>query len=124
MGYSEQFAYTVDGQSKVTQTDVTDPKGNVRRVTFNTNGYALTDTRVYGTAVAQTTTYTRVSIRLLKAVHTATHPAATLARSAAPPAAVASTGLLEGPAASLLAAAKETAPPYTQRHGDRAESGA
>ncbi len=68
--------------------------------------------------------YTRVSIRLLKAVHTATHPAATLARSAAPPAAVASTGLLEGPAASLLAAAKETAPPYTQRHGDRAESGA
>ncbi len=59
MGYSEQFAYTVDGQSKVTQTDVTDPKGNVRRVTFNTNGYALTDTRVYGTAVAQTTTHTR-----------------------------------------------------------------
>src|SRR5439155_1449263 len=32
--------------------------------------------------------YTRVSIRLLKAVHTATHPAARLARPAAPPAAV------------------------------------
>jgi integrase/recombinase XerD len=30
--------------------------------------------------------YTRVSIRLLKAVHTATHPAATLARPIAPPA--------------------------------------
>jgi len=28
--------------------------------------------------------YTRVSIRLLKAVHTATHPAATLAHPAAP----------------------------------------
>jgi len=54
-----QFAYTVDGQSKVTQTDVTDPRGNVRRVTFNANGYALTDTRAYGTAAAQTTTYTR-----------------------------------------------------------------
>ena len=54
-----QFAYTVDGQGKVTQTDVTDPRGNVRRVTFNANGYALTDTRAYGTAIAQTTTYTR-----------------------------------------------------------------
>src|SRR6266850_1894983 len=54
-----QFAYTVDGQGKVTQTDVTDPKGNVRRVTFNANGYALTDTQAYGTAIAQTTTYTR-----------------------------------------------------------------
>jgi len=28
--------------------------------------------------------YTRVSIRLLKAIHTATHPAATLGRPAAP----------------------------------------
>ena len=54
-----QFAYTVDGQGKVTQTDVTDPKGKVRRVTFNAVGYPLTDTRAYGTAVAQTTTYTR-----------------------------------------------------------------
>jgi len=54
-----QFAYTVDGQGKLTQTDVTDPRGNIRRVTFNANGYALTDTRAYGTAVAQTTTYTR-----------------------------------------------------------------
>jgi uncharacterized protein RhaS with RHS repeats len=38
---------------------VTDPRGNVRRVTFNANGYALADTRAYGTAIAQTTTYTR-----------------------------------------------------------------
>jgi len=54
-----QFAYTVDGQGKLTQTDVTDPRGNIRRVTFNANGYAVTDTRAYGTAVAQTTTHTR-----------------------------------------------------------------
>ena len=56
--------------------------------------------------------YTRVSIRLLKAVHTATHPAATLARSAAPPAAVAETTVnqLEEPAA-LLAAKEEATPP-------------
>jgi integrase/recombinase XerD len=54
--------------------------------------------------------YTRVSIRLLKAVHTATHPAATLARPSAPVA-----GQLEESAALLAAreAAKEepTAPP-------------
>jgi integrase/recombinase XerD len=67
--------------------------------------------------------YTRVSIRLLKAVHTATHPAATLRRPAAPQTSVAGTGPLEGPAASLFAA-NDTAPPYTHRHGDRAESGA
>jgi RHS repeat-associated protein len=54
-----QLAYTVDGQGKVTQTDVTDPKGNVRRVTFNAAGYPLTDTWAYGTTVARTTTYSR-----------------------------------------------------------------
>jgi RHS repeat-associated protein len=57
-----QLAYTVDGQGKVTQTDVTDPKGNVRRVTFNAAGYSVTDTRAYGTAVAQTTTYSRDAV--------------------------------------------------------------
>src|SRR4029434_6567652 len=67
--------------------------------------------------------YTRASIRLLKAVHTATHPAATLRRPVAPQTSVAGTGPLEGPAASLFAA-NDTAPPYTHRHGDRAESGA
>jgi integrase/recombinase XerD len=65
--------------------------------------------------------YTRVSIRLLKAVHTATHPTATLARPATLLAAGAGTGPLEGPAASLLAT-KETAPPYTQGRDDCAES--
>jgi RHS repeat-associated protein len=54
-----RLAYTVNGQGKVTQTDVTDPKGHVRRVTFNTAGYPLSDTRAYGTPIAQTTTYTR-----------------------------------------------------------------
>src|SRR6058998_3857864 len=54
--------------------------------------------------------YTRVSIRLLKAVHTATHPAATLARPVTPPAAIAATEQLEK-SASLLAAKEEAAPP-------------
>jgi RHS repeat-associated protein len=54
-----QFAYTLDGNGKVTQTDVTDPRGNVERLTFNSAGHVLTSTRAYGTALAQTTTYTR-----------------------------------------------------------------
>jgi RHS repeat-associated protein len=56
-----QFAYTLDGNGKVTQTDVTDPRGNVERLTFNGAGHVLTATRAYGTALAQTTTYTRDS---------------------------------------------------------------
>jgi integrase/recombinase XerD len=55
--------------------------------------------------------YTRVSIRLLKAVHTATHPAATLARPAAPTAAVIATERLEEPATFFLAAKEEATPP-------------
>lgn len=54
-----QFAYTLDGSGKVTQTDVTDPRNIVRRVTFNSDGYALTDTAAFGEPEAQTTTYTR-----------------------------------------------------------------
>jgi len=58
--------------------------------------------------------YTRVSIRLLKAVHTATHPAAALARPAAPPAAAvdgAAANQLEESASSFLAAKEEAIPP-------------
>jgi integrase/recombinase XerD len=58
--------------------------------------------------------YTRVSIRLLKAVHTATHPAATLARPATPPAAAVATEPLEEPAASRGAAKEEIASPRTK----------
>jgi RHS repeat-associated protein len=54
-----QFAYTLDGSGKVTQTDVTDPRGFVRRVTFNSDGYALTDTAAFGEPEAQTLTYER-----------------------------------------------------------------
>jgi RHS repeat-associated protein len=41
------------------QTDVTDPRGIVRRVTFNSDGYALTDTRAAGTPELQTTSFER-----------------------------------------------------------------
>jgi RHS repeat-associated protein len=58
-GTTFQFAYTVDGTGKITQTDMTDPRGTVRRVTFNGSGYAVTDTRAQGTPIAQTRTYVR-----------------------------------------------------------------
>jgi RHS repeat-associated protein len=54
-----QFAYTSDGQGRITQTDVTDPRGYVQRVTFNAAGYELTDTRAVGQPEAQATTYER-----------------------------------------------------------------
>ncbi len=56
-----QFAYTVDGGGKVTQTDLTNPRGSVRRATFDAAGYPLTDTHAQGQGIAQTTTYTRQS---------------------------------------------------------------
>jgi RHS repeat-associated protein len=58
-GGAYQFAYTVDGTGLITQTDVTDPRGYVRRVTFNASGYPLTDTQAFGTPEAQQTTYVR-----------------------------------------------------------------
>jgi RHS repeat-associated protein len=60
-GTTYQFAYTLDQNGKIIQTDVTDPRGNVRRVIFNADGYALTDTQAFGTGVAQATAYTRQS---------------------------------------------------------------
>ncbi|ALA58606.1 RHS repeat-associated core domain-containing protein [Nitrospira moscoviensis] len=54
-----QFAYVLDGNGKVIQTDVTDPRGFVRRLTFNSAGYALTDTLAFGQPEAQTTTFER-----------------------------------------------------------------
>ena len=54
-GTTYQFTYTTDPNGKVIQTDVTDPRGTVRRVTFNGDGYPLTDTRALGYAEQQTT---------------------------------------------------------------------
>ena len=56
-----EFDYTLNGSGKITQTDVTDPRGYVRRLTFNSAGYTLTDTNAQGTSAAQTVTYERQS---------------------------------------------------------------
>lgn len=53
------YSYTIGGNGKISQTDVTDPRGNVRRVTFNTTGAVMTDTFPVGKPEQQTITYTR-----------------------------------------------------------------
>jgi RHS repeat-associated protein len=53
-----QFVYTNDATGKIIQTDVTDPRGKVRRVTLNAAGYRVSDTRALGQPEQQATTYT------------------------------------------------------------------
>jgi RHS repeat-associated protein len=55
------FAYTVDGSGNVTQTDATDPRNTVERVTFNSGGYPTGDTFAVGTPVQEAFTYSRQS---------------------------------------------------------------
>ncbi|MBI4490137.1 MAG: Ig-like domain-containing protein, partial [Deltaproteobacteria bacterium] len=54
-----QMTYSTDASGNIIQTDVTDPRGNVKRVTFNTDGQILTDTRPLGKPEEQTITYER-----------------------------------------------------------------
>ena len=53
-----EFEYTLDG-SRVTQTEMTDPRGYVHRATFNSDGYFLTFVEAVGTSKQRTTTATR-----------------------------------------------------------------
>ena len=54
-----QFAYTLDGSGRVTRTDITDPRGNVRRLTFNAGGFVISETLAQGKPEQQTTTFER-----------------------------------------------------------------
>lgn len=54
-----QFAYTLGSNGRPTQTDITDPRGNVRRLAFNTRGYVISETYALGKPEQQTTTYER-----------------------------------------------------------------
>jgi hypothetical protein len=58
-----EFDYTLDGSGKVTQTDVTDPRGYVQRSTFNSGEYHLTLTEALGPALERSTTLVRASPR-------------------------------------------------------------
>jgi len=58
-GGTYQFSYTLDAGGKITQTEVTDPRGKVRRVTFNASGYPVSDVRAFGTPEQQAYVYER-----------------------------------------------------------------
>jgi RHS repeat-associated protein len=61
-----QLAYTTDANGVITQADVTDPRGTVRRVVFDpVSGYPTTDTLGYGTPLAQTYRFERNAAGLI-----------------------------------------------------------
>ncbi|RJQ92367.1 hypothetical protein D5S19_00970 [Amycolatopsis panacis] len=51
--------YTTGAAGNVTETRLTDPRGTVRRLTFNAAGFTTSDTAAFGTPLAQTTTIAR-----------------------------------------------------------------
>jgi RHS repeat-associated protein len=55
------FDYTVDGQGKVTRTDVTDPNENVTRAAFDADGYISSETYALNTPSERTYTYERAT---------------------------------------------------------------
>jgi RHS repeat-associated protein len=60
-GTTWEFDYTLDSNGKVTQADVTDPRGHITRTTFNSSQYALTSTEALGLPEERTTTFARDS---------------------------------------------------------------
>ena len=55
------FAYTIGANGKISQTDVTDPRGNIRRVVFNSSGYKINDIYAVGKPEQQTITNERLA---------------------------------------------------------------
>ncbi|GGK81462.1 hypothetical protein GCM10012284_14360 [Mangrovihabitans endophyticus] len=61
-GSTFQLAYTTDANGRITETRLTDPRGTVRRVTFNAQGFTTSDTAAFGTASAQTLQISRDAV--------------------------------------------------------------
>jgi RHS repeat-associated protein len=55
------FAYTLDAGGKVVQSDVTDHRGNVRRLVFDPSGYVTSDTYALGKPEQQVFAFARIS---------------------------------------------------------------
>src|SRR5712691_9887242 len=106
-GTTYQFAYTLDPAGKVSQTDVTDPAGHVRRAAFNGDGYCTSDTKALGLPEGQPVTYARqAGSNLLTSVTDA------LAKRCLGGAAVAAGG-------GAVRAAAAASPPVRQRRQQR-----
>lgn len=56
------FSYQTDAGDNVTQTDITDPAGNVTRYSFDAAGGTTSMVRAPGTSSAETWTYTRAAV--------------------------------------------------------------
>ncbi|MEX2555098.1 MAG: RHS repeat-associated core domain-containing protein [Actinomycetota bacterium] len=54
-----EFAYTTDSSGNVTQTEVTDPRGIIERVSFNADGDTITDVQAVGTPEERTWSFER-----------------------------------------------------------------
>ena len=55
--YLFNYTFAAAETNSIIETDITDPRGNVRKVTFDANGYTQTDTEAFGLPEQQTTTY-------------------------------------------------------------------
>jgi len=53
------FTYTTDLSGNITRADITDPKGHVERLLFNSDHMLTSDTQAFGTSLARTTTFDR-----------------------------------------------------------------
>lgn len=60
------FEYVLGSNGKAVETRVTHGRGDVRRITYNADGYILTDTQAYGTSVQQTRTFVRRADNLIE----------------------------------------------------------
>ena len=58
-GSTWQYAYTTDQNNNVTAADLTDPRGFTRHLTFDANGYVISDTRAVGKPEQQVVTFQR-----------------------------------------------------------------
>jgi len=60
-----QFAYQLDANGNVTQMDLTDPRGYIRRSIFNASGFVTQRIDALGQPEQQTTTFTRNTTNLV-----------------------------------------------------------
>jgi YD repeat-containing protein len=56
-GTTYAIVYILNGSVQVIQTNMTDPRGAVKRLTFNSGGYTLSSTEAHGQPEAQVTYY-------------------------------------------------------------------
>jgi YD repeat-containing protein len=63
-----EFEYVLSSEGRVSEARVTQPDGSMRRVTFNIDGVATSDTTAAGSGVERTTSFTRRADNLVTAV--------------------------------------------------------